>query len=859
VKILGNLTIIPVELYVERKADRQLENNLRELGRPGYVLVARQMGKTNLLLNARRKRKGTSELFTYLDLSNPFPDVRSFFRNIIDLTLESSPHLLQSIEVDILAERAAQHKLPHKEHEWELRRIVSAGVSKLIICLDEIDALARCDYSDQVFSFIRSVYFSGRANFEELNRVTYLLSGVAEPAEIIKNKDISPFNIGEKIYLDDFSLDETKQLLSLAGIELSEQAFLRLYDWIGGYPRMTWDVCSALEDLKNAKEAITSELIDKVVKGLYFSDVDAPPVDHMKKIAEENSEIRSALMSIHYGGGKAVGESTRTRLYLAGITQMVPEGKAVRFKNRVLDEALNVSYLEAASERAEKLSLHSAIDKIAMGQGEQGLVDLRLIESSLSGEERLVATHWKGVALFDSARYAESAAEFRTAATGSTDLSRLSVFYLGIALMRVGDFVEALEPLRVAQQASTSYSLFAAIAYARCLVATGGSSAEAEQICLKVIASPSELLNSKATVGSGAESLASAYIVMAEIYKARRQNEHARTHLEGALQYSTVELQLRIYIALADLSNAGPAKTLWLKKATQLVRDARAILACAEGRSNDVSRELVGELLLRARAANLKDEIAQVVQRAFQGSEYDAPVDETVDELVGMILTRKDVPLGVSVLERAVELSESKLPASNQRSLLGYLIQFETDRGARHWGRYIKTLTADKGPYLHEMCALSYIALSSTATLLPQVLNGAIDLIHKEPIDSSAMGEEERLSLDVLRRVVSSTRALRVSPTARDVSAAKTALLDISRKFSLPGFTSAHIRSMQHELGEALKRLGHKVGPTGGARIGRNEFVEVQFPEGIRVGKYKKFEAEISAGVGTLIRKVSKQ
>jgi hypothetical protein len=64
---------------------------------------------------------------------------------------------------------------------------------------------------------------------------------------------------------------------------------------------------------------------------------------------------------------------------------------------------------------------------------------------------------------------------------------------------------------------------------------------------------------------------------------------------------------------------------------------------------------------------------------------------------------------------------------------------------------------------------------------------------------------------------------------------------------------------MQHELGEALKRLGHKVGPTGGARIGRNEFVEVQFPEGIRVGKYKKFEAEISAGVGTLIRKVSKQ
>jgi hypothetical protein len=61
---------------------------------------------------------------------------------------------------------------------------------------------------DHVFSFIRSVYFSGRSNFPELENLTYLLSGVAEPSEIIKNKDVSPFNIGEKIYLDDFSFEE---------------------------------------------------------------------------------------------------------------------------------------------------------------------------------------------------------------------------------------------------------------------------------------------------------------------------------------------------------------------------------------------------------------------------------------------------------------------------------------------------------------------------------------------------------------------------------------------------------------------------------------------------------------------------
>ena len=47
-------TIIPPELYVERAADRHLKTTIAAMGRPGYVLVARQMGKTNLLINMMR-------------------------------------------------------------------------------------------------------------------------------------------------------------------------------------------------------------------------------------------------------------------------------------------------------------------------------------------------------------------------------------------------------------------------------------------------------------------------------------------------------------------------------------------------------------------------------------------------------------------------------------------------------------------------------------------------------------------------------------------------------------------------------------------------------------------------------------
>ena len=44
-KRLKKYTSIPPHLYVNRKADEQLNRIVDEMQRPGYVLVARQMGK----------------------------------------------------------------------------------------------------------------------------------------------------------------------------------------------------------------------------------------------------------------------------------------------------------------------------------------------------------------------------------------------------------------------------------------------------------------------------------------------------------------------------------------------------------------------------------------------------------------------------------------------------------------------------------------------------------------------------------------------------------------------------------------------------------------------------------------------
>jgi tetratricopeptide (TPR) repeat protein len=357
-KILRAQTVIPDSLYVKRAADRQLQSIIEDMGRPGYVLVARQMGKTNLLLHAKRAFSTPNDIFAYLDVSNFYPDPRSFFRNIIDVAVEAH-ETSESLATAISELRNGRELLPHKEHETELRLLLRKIPGKVVIFLDEIDALTKTAYSDQIFSLIRSTYFAGRANFSEFERLTYVLSGVAEPSEIIKNKDVSPFNIGEKIYLDDFSHKETLEFFELAQLKLEQHVKERIFHWTSGNPRMTWDLCSAVEDLARTSTEVLSEIdIDKLVKYLYLTRFDLPPVDHIRTLAEEDSEVRSALMTMHYSKSSAISDALRNRLYLAGICSLNTENRSMTIKNRIIAEALSEEWLMQVDRN--KLSLEQA-------------------------------------------------------------------------------------------------------------------------------------------------------------------------------------------------------------------------------------------------------------------------------------------------------------------------------------------------------------------------------------------------------------------------------------------------------------------------------------------------------------------
>src|SRR6185503_5624683 len=202
-------------------------------------------------------------------------------------------------------------------------------------------------YSDQVFAQIRSVYFS-RVNFPELERLTYILSGVVEPTDIIKDPKISPFNIGQKIFLNDFSKREFLNFLDIASLSLSEALQERVYYWTHGNPRITWDVCSEIENKLLSNESLSIEDIDKIVIDQYLTAFDKPPIDNIRGLVKDDHEIRNAIIEIKNNKSGQIPDKIKNKLYLAGITNYNENN--IEIKNEIINQSISLSWIKSLVE-----------------------------------------------------------------------------------------------------------------------------------------------------------------------------------------------------------------------------------------------------------------------------------------------------------------------------------------------------------------------------------------------------------------------------------------------------------------------------------------------------------------------------
>ena len=234
--------------YVERRADRDLCDGLLQ-GEFCYVLTSRQMGKSSLMVRTVKRLREEGVAVAVLDLTaiGQNLSLEQWYDGLIS-------RLGQQFDLeDELLAFWGQHS------EWgPLQRWVTAiekvvlerFTGRVVIFVDEIDIVRSLPFStDEFFAAIREAY-NRRAREAAFGRLAFGLLGVATPTDLIRDTRMTPFNIGRRIELNDFSPAEAVPLArGICGDErLALDLLGRVLHWTGGHPYLTQRLCRALAE-----------------------------------------------------------------------------------------------------------------------------------------------------------------------------------------------------------------------------------------------------------------------------------------------------------------------------------------------------------------------------------------------------------------------------------------------------------------------------------------------------------------------------------------------------------------------------------------------------------------------------------
>lgn len=328
--------------YVTRQADHELYECLRQ-GRFSYVLTARQMGKSSLMVRTASRLRDEGVAVVVLDLT------------AIGMNLSA-----EQWYGGLLTQMAQQLGLEDElEDFWDghpglgplqrwmqsVRRVVLPHYpGRVVIFIDEIDAVRSLPFStDEFFAGIREFY-NRRSEAPELERLSFCLLGVAAPSDLIRDTRMTPFNIGRRIELHDFTEDEAQVLsFGLSGGNQEGATFLgRILYWTGGHPYLTQRLCQAVSETQPQLAIDDSQSVDRLCDELFFARRATEQDDNLLFVRERllRSEVELAgLLSLYerVRRGRQVDDDETnpliTVLRLSGIVRA--ESGLLRVRNRI--------------------------------------------------------------------------------------------------------------------------------------------------------------------------------------------------------------------------------------------------------------------------------------------------------------------------------------------------------------------------------------------------------------------------------------------------------------------------------------------------------------------------------------------
>lgn len=353
--------------YVVREADIRILESLKQ-GDFCYVLTARQMGKSSLMVRTAARLRADGTRVAVLDLT-------ALGQN---LTIEQWYNgLLERIGEQLNLEDELDGAWLQCQHLGPLQRwmrvvhevLLGECQGPIVIFIDEIDSVRSLNFStDEFFAGIRELY-NRRAQEPELSRLRFCLLGVATPSDLIRDTRTTPFNIGHRIELSDFNELEAAPLTHGLGANGQDGVALlrRVLYWTGGHPYLTQRLCFAVAQDESAHSIAG---VDRICRDLFLSLRAREHDDNLHFVRERmlRSEVDTPSLLTLYGkvrsGRKVSDEDTNPLvgvLRLSGITRS--EKGNLKLRNRIYEQVFDRDWVLSNMPGAELRRQRAAFKK----------------------------------------------------------------------------------------------------------------------------------------------------------------------------------------------------------------------------------------------------------------------------------------------------------------------------------------------------------------------------------------------------------------------------------------------------------------------------------------------------------------
>ena len=349
--------------YIERQADKDLHTRLLA-GEFCYVFHSRQMGKSSLMVRSWHHLQAEGHRCAVVDVTNIGSNQitpEQWYRGMMGtLALQFN---LRTRDTRTWWDDHSHLSLTQILSQFIELLLAQCPEQKLFIFIDEVDSLLNLPFSvDDFFALIRFCY-NRRAVEPDYKRLTFAIFGVAAPADLISDKQRTPFNIGCSIVLNGFTLEEVVPLA--AGLDIqtpNTQAVLQeVLNWTGGQPFLTQKVCQLLvtssravmNEPLNVPAGMEKFWVDSVVRSHiidHWESQDEP--EHLRTIRDRllyNDHRTGRLLGIyqHWLEGQTIPtDDSRDQIDLLLSGLMVQHRGTLCAKNQIYKTVFNLEWVQ---------------------------------------------------------------------------------------------------------------------------------------------------------------------------------------------------------------------------------------------------------------------------------------------------------------------------------------------------------------------------------------------------------------------------------------------------------------------------------------------------------------------------------